>query len=162
MEAGDATEVGGIVRDEGLLLMNGTGRYEDIVIRDQLADKTEFTPDSAGLHGFRQVDGYAVKGGEERKLACHLRIGKPFEVFHGGDGRDPDWDITMETKKFVACTGLAAFPLVLQVDQKGGIKMHANVPTGTVKSWARHDPPSASAPNGRTPAGRGGNRIRGK
>ena len=162
MEAGDAAEVVGVVRDERFLLVDGASGDEDIGIGEQLAGETELTPDPAGLHGFRQVDGDAVKGGEEGKLAGHLAIGKPLEVFHGGDDGNPDGDIAMAPKETVARAGFAPFPLALQVDQKGGIKMHANVPTGRVRSWAGHGLPSASVPSGRRPAGRGDNRRRGK
>jgi hypothetical protein len=148
LEAEDAAEMIGVVGDEGFLLVDGAGGNEDIGIGKKLAGGAEGTADPAGLDGFGKVNGDAVKSGEKRELAGEVGVGKPFEVFHGGDGGDAHGQAGVLLQKAVAGAGLAPFPLPLEVDQEGGIKMHGYDPRGMEKLWDSGGLRGGSFPSG--------------
>lgn len=148
LEAGDAAEVVGVVGDEGFVLLDGAGGDEDIRIGEKLAGGAQGTADPAGLDRFGKIDGDAVESGEKGQLAGEVGIGKSLEVFHGGDGGDAHGQAGVLFQKAVAGAGLAPFPLPLEVDQEGGIKMHGGDPMGMAKSSDIGDLPGGSSPSG--------------
>ena len=137
-----------VVGDKGFILLDGAGGDEDIRIGQEFAGGAQGTADSASLNGFSQVDGDEVESGEKGELAGEVGVGKALEVFHGGDGGDAHGQAGVLFQKAVAGAGLAPFPLPLEVDQEGGIKMHGGDPMGTAKSSDFGDLPGGSSPSG--------------
>lgn len=133
LEIGNSAKMVGVVGDEGFILLDGAGGDEDIRIGQEFAGGAQGTADSASLNGFGQVDGDEVESGEKGELAGEVGVGKAFQVFHGGDGGDPHRPIRVLFEKAVAWAGLAPFPLPLEVDQEGGIKMHGVNPMGRAR-----------------------------
>ena len=130
---GNSAKMVDVFSDEGFILMDGAGGNENIRIGQEFAGGAQGTADSASLNGFGQMDGDEVESGEKRKLACEVGVGKPLKVFHSGDGGDAHRPTRVLFEKAVAWAGLPLFPLPLEVDQEGGIKMHGVNPMGRAR-----------------------------
>jgi hypothetical protein len=122
-----------VLRNKGRIRLHRSRRNHNVRVGNQIARLSKATPQTTGPNNSRATDFHPCEGVQETQGFPDPVIGEALEVFHRDNRGDFHPLRTVAAQKPVRHPLPLVAPLLLQINQETGVKMHPGSPSGTGK-----------------------------